>query len=200
MTFADFVRDQRKALPLAPTRETCKGGTFIITGANSGLGFEAAKHLVSLSSSHVILAVRSLEKGEEAKAQIESETGIKGVAEVWRLDLTSAESVKEFAGKVKGLERVDAVIENAGVAMAEWRPVAEGGLETCLMVNCVSTFLLAVLVLPKLEESKRKFGIEPHLVVVGSAVGFWAEGELEQFGEEVDVIEALNNLTVMDKR
>jgi NAD(P)-dependent dehydrogenase (short-subunit alcohol dehydrogenase family) len=199
MTFSEFVRDQRKPLPLAPTRESCKGATFIVTGANTGLGFEAAKHLVALSSSRVILGVRSLKKGEEAKAKIEAETGIKGVAEVWHLDLTSSSSVKEFAAKVQGLERVDAVIENAGVAMGEWI-TAEGGLETSLMVNDVSTFLLAVLVLPKLEESGRKFGVEPHLVVVGSAVAFGAEGELEKIGEEGDILEGLNQPTVMAKR
>ena len=198
MTFSEFVQDQRKPLPLAPTPEGCKGATFIVTGANTGLGFEAAKHLVALSSKRVILGVRSLKKGEEAKAKIEAETGIKGVAEVWHLDLTSHDSVKEFAAKVQGLDRVDAVIENAGVAMGEWS-TAEG-LETTLTVNDVSTMLLAVLVLPKLQESGKKFGISPHLVVVGSAVAFGAEGELEQIEGEGDILEGLNQPMVMGKR
>jgi hypothetical protein len=198
MTFSEFVKDQRKPLPLAPTPSGCKGATFIVTGANTGLGFEAAKHLVALSSSRVILGVRNLKKGEEAKAKIEVETGIKGVAEVWHLDLTSSDSVKEFAKKVEGLERVDAVIENAGVAMGEW--TSAEGLETSLTVNDVSTLLLAVLVLPKLQESGRKFGVQPHLVVVGSAVAFGAEGELERIDEEGDILEGLNQPMAMGKR
>jgi NAD(P)-dependent dehydrogenase (short-subunit alcohol dehydrogenase family) len=198
MTFSEFVQDQRKPLPLAPTPEGCKGATFIVTGANTGLGFEAAKRLVALSSKKVILGVRSLKKGEEAKAKIEAETGIKGVAEVWHLDLTSHDSVKEFAKKVQELDRVDAVIENAGVAMGEWT-TAEG-LETTLTVNDVSTMLLAALVLPKLQKSGRKFGISPHLVVVGSAVAFGAEGELERIDGEGDILEGLNQPMVMGKR
>jgi NAD(P)-dependent dehydrogenase (short-subunit alcohol dehydrogenase family) len=199
MTFSEFVQDQRKPLPLAPTSSSCKGATYIVTGANTGLGFEAAKHLVALSSARVILGVRSLKKGEEAKAKIEAETGIKGVAEVWHLDLTSSDSVKEFAKRVEGLERVDAVIENAGVAMGEWTTAKEG-LETTLMVNDVSTLLLAVLVLPKLQESGRRFGVEPHLVVVGSAVAFGAEGELEKIDAEGDILEGLNQPMGMGKR
>ena len=127
--------------------------------------------------------MRALRKGEEAKAKIEAETGVKGVAEVWHLDLASYDSVKEFAEKVNKLERVDALIENAGVAMAEWM-IAEG-LETTLTVNDVSTTLLAVLVLPKLQESAKKFGISPHIVMVGSAVAFHAKGVLETIDGDI---------------
>ena len=183
MSFFDFIKDQRTHLPLAVTASGCKGGTYIVTGANTGLGFEAAKHLVRLTPTRVILAVRALRKGEEAKAKIEAETGVKGVAEVWHLDLASYDSVKEFAEKVNKLERVDALIENAGVAMAKWM-IAEG-LETTLTVNDVSTTLLAVLVLPKLQESAKKFGISPHIVMVGSGVAFHAKGILETIDGDI---------------
>ena len=187
-SFSEFVKDQHKHLPIVLTPRECQGATYIVTGANTGLGFECAKHLVRLSSKRVILGVRTLRKGEEAKAKIEAETGRKGVAEVWHLDLTSYDSVKEFAKKVQGLDRVDAIIENAGVALDKWS-TAEG-LETTLTVNDVSTMLLAVLVLPKLQESGKKFGILPHLVVVGSGVAFEAKGELEKI--DGDILEGLN--------
>jgi short-subunit dehydrogenase len=138
---------------------------------------------VALSAKRVIIAVRSLSKGDVAKAKIETTTGLKDVAEVWHLDLSSYDSVKEFVKKVERLDRVDAIIENAGVAMSE-RVIAEG-LESTLTVNVVSTMLLAVLVLPKLQESAKKFGIVPHLVLVGSEVAFQAGGELEKIDRDV---------------
>ena len=63
-------------LPLSDTDDNCGGRTYIITGANAGLGYEAAKHLVALRSHKVILACRNIIAGEEAKSTIERETGI----------------------------------------------------------------------------------------------------------------------------
>ena len=101
-----------------------------MTGANTGLGFEAAKALVSLNASTVILAVRSTEKGEAAAKSIHNSTGKEGVVQVWQLDLTSYESVKAFAKRCEGLQRLDAVIENAGVAKGKWSMV-EGHEVSC---------------------------------------------------------------------
>lgn len=187
-SFTEFVKDQYTNLPIVPTTEDCRGGTYIVTGANTGLGFECAKHLIQLSPKKVILGVRSLSRGEAARVKMEAETGCEGIAEVWHLDLGSYESVKGFAAKVRALDRVDAVIENASVALDQ--KTTSEGLETTLTVNVVSTMLLAVLLYPKLQESAKKFGIEPHLVVVGSGVGFQAKGELEKI--DGDIIEGLN--------
>jgi NAD(P)-dependent dehydrogenase (short-subunit alcohol dehydrogenase family) len=184
----EFIKDQYATLPLAITPQEAKGKTYVVTGANTGLGFECAKHLVRLGSTKVIIAVRSSKKGDEAKAKIEVETGNKGIAEVWHLDLSSYESVKKFAKKLQALDRVDAVIENASVAMST-RTEAEG-LETTLTVNIISTFLLALLVLPKLEETAKKFGGLPHLVIVGSGAGFSAKGSFEQI--QGDIIDGLD--------
>ncbi|KAK7414071.1 hypothetical protein QQX98_007103 [Neonectria punicea] len=115
----DAVATQPRGLPLLATTETCSGRTYVVTGANTGLGFEAAKHLVALDAAKVILAVRNVAAGDIAKAKIEEATGKTGVAEVWALDLASYESVKMFANRVIAeLERVDALIENAAVAMS----------------------------------------------------------------------------------
>lgn len=80
-----------------------------------GLGYEAAKHFVRLGSKKVILACRSLKKGQKAAESIENEEHRHGVVEVWELDLGSYESVKAFAKRVDGLKRIDAVVENAGM-------------------------------------------------------------------------------------
>ena len=89
--------------------------TAIVTGSNTGLGREAALHIARLGASKVILGVRTQAKGEAAKAYIEKETGRTGVVEVWALDMASYASVKAFARRAEGLDRLDVVLENAGV-------------------------------------------------------------------------------------
>ncbi|EED17342.1 short-chain dehydrogenase/reductase family protein, putative [Talaromyces stipitatus ATCC 10500] len=167
---SDEVVHQRLNLPLTITPEKCSGGTYIVTGANTGLGLEAAKHLVAVGAAKVILAVRNIAAGEAAKDRIIKETGKLGTAEVWALDLTSYESVKTFASKaIEELDRIDAVIENAAVASAHGR--AEGHLLS-MTVNVYSTLLLGVLLLPKLEENAQRYGITPHLTIVTSGASF----------------------------
>lgn len=165
------VATQRRGLPLHVTPENSAGGTFIVIGANTGLGLEAAKHLVAVGAAKVIMGVRNLDAGEKAKAGIESATGKTGVAEVWKIDLSSYDSVKAFAKKaIAELDRVDALIENAAVAMSE-RVLAEGH-NLPITVNVISTFLLAALMLPKLRDDAKKFGILPHITIVSSSVGY----------------------------
>jgi NAD(P)-dependent dehydrogenase (short-subunit alcohol dehydrogenase family) len=93
------------------------GRTFVITGANSGIGLEAARDLVGRGA-HVVLAVRDVSKGEAARALITS--GAKGSAEVRQLDLADLDSVAAFAkGLTEKLESdgrlLNALVCNAGV-------------------------------------------------------------------------------------
>ncbi|KAI5459121.1 putative short-chain dehydrogenase/reductase family protein [Mariannaea sp. PMI_226] len=165
------VPTQSHGLPLLATSENVSGRTYIVTGANTGLGFEASKHLVALGAAKVILAVRNLDSGETAKAKIEQDTGKTNIAQVWHLDLSSYDSVKAFAKKaIDELERIDAIIENAAVAVSQ-RQFSEGHLRT-FTVNVLSTLLLALLLLPKLKEVSTKFGILPHIAFISSSVGF----------------------------
>lgn len=160
---------QKRELPLNISKELCAGRTYIVTGANVGLGLEAARHLVGVGAAKVILAVRNLEAGEAAKKSIVASTGIEGVAEVWHLDLSSYASVRAFASKaVDMLERIDAIIENAAVAGSGGK--AEGHQLT-LTVNVMSTFLLAILLLPKLRSDSAKYGYTPRLSIVSSGTG-----------------------------
>ena len=131
-------------------------------------GLEAARHFAKLGASKLILAVRSTEKGEAAKKSIEKSTSCDPhVIEVWPLDLCSYASVKEFAARAsRDLARLDVLLENAGVASEKWS-VSEDN-ERTLTVNVVSTFLLALLLLPKLKETSAKFNTRPTLTVVSS--------------------------------
>ncbi|KAF2162386.1 hypothetical protein M409DRAFT_58479 [Zasmidium cellare ATCC 36951] len=128
--------------------------TILITGANTGVGFEAALKFVSLNASRVILAVRSLSKGETARTEIEKRTGRKGVVEVWALEMGDYASIKDFVGRVeREVERLDVAVLNAGVAKLGFE-AGQYGWEGTLQVNTLSTALLALLLLPKLRASR----------------------------------------------
>ncbi|GAB1312801.1 Short-chain dehydrogenase [Madurella fahalii] len=171
------IEEQKHNLPLVATRDTCAGRTYIVTGANVGLGFEAAKHFAALGAAKVILAVRNLSAGETAKAEIETSTGVApGVVEAWPLDLASYASVKAFAKRAATeLERIDGLVENAAIAPSK-RELAEGHITT-VTVNVLSTFLLATLMLPVMREKAKKIGTLPRLSIVTSRIGFEVEEE-----------------------
>ncbi|CCF44992.1 short-chain dehydrogenase [Colletotrichum higginsianum] len=171
MDALEFIKAQLRTLPIVPTRESCTRGTYIVTGSNGGIGLEAVKHLVALGASRVIIAVRSVQKGEAAKREIEKTTGITGVAEVWQLDMASIASIRAFAERAKrDLERIDALVENATAALDSWT-VSEG-METSVMVNVVGTALLTLLLMPKMKESAKATKTAPHIVVVTSGLAF----------------------------
>lgn len=166
-SFLSFVYSQ-KFVTLPYPNHDFSGQIIIVTGANTGLGCQAATHFTRLNASKVILGVRSLDKGNEAKNDIEKSTGRTGVVEVWQLDLGSYDSVKKFAQRAQGLQRLDAVVENAGIGGYNYA-IAEDN-ESMITVNVISTFLLALMILPKLEKAATQFNKQSHLVVVTSEV------------------------------
>ncbi|KAL4801481.1 hypothetical protein BDV18DRAFT_164898 [Aspergillus unguis] len=180
---ADEVPTQPRNLPLLATKESISGGTYIVTGANTGLGFEAAQHLVRLGAKKVILAVRHAGPSQTAKQRIDEATGTTDITELWAIDLSSFDSVKTFARRANTeLDCIDAVIENAAVATPE--QIVKEGHGIVLTVNVLSTFLLAVLLLPKLKESADKYGILPRLSIVTSGIGFDVRELWEQIRED----------------
>ncbi len=144
-----------------------KGQTIIVTGANVGLGLEAAKHFARLNASTVILACRDEHKGEAAADLVRELTRAEKCAvEVWPLDLSSSNSVLSFADRVQGLRRLDTVVENAGILTKEWKEME--GNESTMKINVYSPTMLALLVLPKLRQSAKIHGKDGRLVFVGS--------------------------------
>ena len=152
------------------------GQTIIVTGANGGLGLEAARHFTRLNAAKVILGVRNIQNGNEAKASIEDSTKRTDVVEVWQLDLRSYDSVKQFVQRAQGLKRLDVVMENAGIAGNAKFATPEGN-EAMITVNVISTFLLGLMILPKLKETASKFNVHPHLDIVSSEVHAFAKFE-----------------------
>ncbi|PYI02812.1 putative short-chain dehydrogenase/reductase family protein [Aspergillus sclerotiicarbonarius CBS 121057] len=147
--------------------------TIIITGSNTGLGLAAAHQILALGAKKIILGVRNTTAGEIAAKSLDPDNT--GVVEVWALDLASYESVLAFADRVsKTLERVDILIENAGVATDEYE-LAEGH-ERTVTVNVISTFLLAVLLLPVMRKTGEMLGpgaMAPRLCILASEVHAW---------------------------
>ena len=146
------------------------GKTVVVTGSNVGLGKSAACHFARLGASNLILAVRSLDKGNDAKHDIEASTNCaKNVIQVWQLDMASYASVQKFAARLDAeLDRVDIFIANAGVARLKYS-VAEDN-ESSITINVVSTFLLAALVMPKLKATAAKFHTRPTFSITSSEV------------------------------
>jgi retinol dehydrogenase-12 len=163
-----FFHSQLLVTPTHPTTDFT-GKTVIVTGSNVGLGLEAARHFVRLNCAKLIIAVRTASKGQAAKESILSSTKrTDDCIEVWELDLGNNASVKAFAKRAQSLERVDALVENAGISTNNFN-VAEGH-EMSLQVNVFGTFLLALLMLPKLRETEEKYNSTPHLAIVSSEV------------------------------
>lgn len=166
------------------------GQTVVITGANSGIGLEAAVKVVQLGASKVIIAVRSAKKGDEAKEIIERRAKKTGVVEVMLLDMGNYDSVKSFAGSVAKLERLDAVMLNAGIHPAKFSTSQYGWNET-FQVNTFSTVLLALLLLPVLQKTAGKTGIA-HLEFTGSGTYKFAKIDEAQ-REQTNILESYNN-------
>lgn len=155
------------------------GKTVIITGASSGLGYEAAIKFARKGASKLILAVRNLKKGQIAKQSIEAAVGNASATtiEVWELEMSEYGSIKSFAKRVEDLDRVDIVILNAGIYSKGFKK-SQYGWEMTLQVNVLSTSLLALLLLPKLRSS-RTTDYTPVLEIVSSGLYPKASAPLE---------------------
>lgn len=169
----------------------------MITGANAGLGLEAARHLVRLNAARIIMGVRSLSRGEEAVRSLNTPSGSCKI-DLLPLDLESYDSVKGFAAKVaEGGARLDCVLLNAGKVTQDFY-LAEGN-ESTLTVNVLSTFLLLILLLPALRLSAARYGSLPRVTVVAS--DRHVENNLPEWREE-DTFAVLSdaNRAEMDMR
>ncbi|KAJ7664768.1 hypothetical protein B0H17DRAFT_1091568 [Mycena rosella] len=146
------------------------GKTVIVLGANTGLGFEATKHFARMNPGRLILACRSQSKGQAAlERMLKAATGFKN-AELWIIDLADFASVKSFADKFEqDGGRLDILVENAGVAPTAYE-ASKDGMETAFQVNCMSTPLLAFLLLPHMMRTAQQYSTVPRLAVVASEV------------------------------
>ncbi len=148
--------------------------TVIVTGANSGIGFETAKALAR-KGAHVVLACRDQGKGEQACAQISS-LGVAGSVECMPLNLADLASVSDFAAAFLARHpRLDMLINNAGI-MVPPKATTVDGFEVQMGTNHMGHFALTGLLLGRLLEAP-----SPRIVVVSSSahtLGNIPEGDI----------------------
>ncbi|QVL43312.1 MAG: SDR family oxidoreductase [Alcanivorax sp.] len=123
------------------------GRVAVITGANSGIGFKAARHLAAKGAT-VIMACRNLEKARAARARLPAEANVRIV----ELDLGSQASVKKAAEEILAeYPRLDLLLNNAGIMWLE-EGRTEDGFERQFGINHLGHFTLTVLLLPALRD------------------------------------------------
>ncbi|MFD3562348.1 oxidoreductase [Streptomyces sp. NPDC058686] len=126
------------------------GRTAVVTGANSGIGYITARELAR-KGARVVLACRSETRGTAALERLRSE--VPGAqAEFEQLDLGDLSSVRKFAGSYGSGERLDLLINNAGVMALPLGRTADG-FETQFGVNHLGHFALTGLLLPRLLDT-----------------------------------------------
>ncbi len=126
------------------------GRTIIVTGANTGLGFEAARVLAA-KGARVLLACRDLKKAQAAEDLIRARTPGADLA-VLPLDQGDLASVRAAADQAGREPRIDVLLNNAGVMMPPLG-FTKDGFEQQFGVNHLGTFALTGLLLPKLAET-----------------------------------------------
>ncbi|KAK0669835.1 short chain dehydrogenase [Cercophora samala] len=172
------------------------GQTAIVTGANSGVGFEISRQLLDLGLSRLILAVRDGAKGAAAAENLllksdgskrESDTAI----EVWKLDLFDYNSVVAFAKRAKEtLERLDIIMLNAAMGVPSKRAFhPDTKHDGILQVNYLSTALLAILLLPVVKKTRQSQPCPSRITFTSSEASAWAKFPL---GKDTPILEALD--------
>jgi NAD(P)-dependent dehydrogenase (short-subunit alcohol dehydrogenase family) len=123
------------------------GKLIVVTGANSGTGKEATRRLAA-AGAHVVMAVRTPAKGEQARAEILAETPAARL-DVRRVDLADLASVREFAdGLITEGTPVDVLVNNAGVMAPPTRMSTADGFELQFGSNFLGPFALTMRLLP----------------------------------------------------
>lgn len=138
------------------------GKTLLVTGANSGIGYQTAVELAR-HGAHVLLGCRSEAKGREALAKLQRE--VPGAhAEVSLVDMASLASIRGFAAEflARGTA-LDVLVNNAGVMALPTRELTADGLERQFATNHLGHFALTGLLMPALEKSA-----SPRVVTVAS--------------------------------
>lgn len=142
------------------------GKNIIITGGNTGLGYECAKTLINMGA-NVYIICRNKEKGEEAVRKLGDK------ATLITLDIADLNKVNEFTStfvKRDDVKQIDVLINNAGVMNIKSRTLTEAGIEMQLAVNHVGHYALTMGLLPKLKKSN-----SPRVITVASIAAYMAK-------------------------
>ncbi|XP_031621652.1 retinol dehydrogenase 13-like [Contarinia nasturtii] len=164
-------------------RYSLEGKTFIVTGANTGLGFETTKALIKRDAI-VIMACRSISRAEEAMKKIQKETS-KGRMIPLHLDLASFESIYDFVQNIKtNYPTFNCLINNAGLAMPDSKKKTDDGIELHFGTNHIGHFLLTRLLQDRIKTNRAR------VVIVSSLLHEKGEINFNTIGKVVEETEA----------
>ncbi|MBL6752870.1 MAG: SDR family oxidoreductase [Pseudomonadales bacterium] len=136
---------------MAKLDQDLSGKVYVVTGANSGIGFEASRNFAARGA-RVVLICRSKEKGDAALAKIEQETG-NDQGRLYVADISSLEEVSALADRLlEDFLKIDVLCNNAGSANGR-RTETREGFETTFVTNHLSGFLLTKKLMPALERA-----------------------------------------------
>jgi NAD(P)-dependent dehydrogenase (short-subunit alcohol dehydrogenase family) len=127
------------------------GRVIVVTGANSGIGLEAAKEFTR-KRAQAILACRNLDKAQAALDQIQAEIP-SATAEIMHLDLANQASIRSFTAEFKAKhDRLDVLVNNAGIMISPYSRT-DDGFESQFGTNHLGHFALTGLLLDLLLET-----------------------------------------------
>ncbi|CAG0880162.1 unnamed protein product [Darwinula stevensoni] len=160
------------------SKKKMTGKVIIITGANTGIGKATAMGLARRGAK-VILACRDMKKALVAANDIKAATGNMEVVPKY-CDLSKLSSVREFVKEIlKTEDRLDVLINNAGMAGLQERTLTEDNLEYTMAANHFGHFLLTTSLLDLLEKSAPS-----RIVVVSSAIHTYGKVDLDNLNSE----------------
>jgi len=138
----------RRVAPLSDMH----GKTVVVTGGNSGIGFETAAELASMGA-RVLVTARNADKGRAALAALSQRAGEKGSVQLVVFDLADLGSVRRGAAEILELApRLDVLVNNAGLVLSE-RVETVDGYEATFAINHLGPFLLTNLLLERIRSS-----------------------------------------------
>lgn len=152
------------------------GKTFIVTGANTGLGFETTKALVKRNAT-VIMACRSIERADKAIGTIRKKT-VNGTMIACHLDLASFESIVDFVENIKeNYPNFNCLINNAGLAVTDWDKKTADGIELHFGTNHLGHFLLTRLLQDRIQANKARIVVVSSLMHQKGNIDFTTIGK-----------------------
>ncbi|KAF2720547.1 hypothetical protein K431DRAFT_248906 [Polychaeton citri CBS 116435] len=148
---------------------TCsfRGQIVVVTDPGNESSQKAAAHVLRLDAAQVVLAAQDMEDGLLAKRTISSLSGKpEQTIDVWKLDMSSIDSIKAFTKHLRELPRLDAVFLNISTSTDDFRMCHR--TEEDVTIYVVAPLLFVVLVFPILQDSARSSGQRSRLTIVGS--------------------------------
>jgi NAD(P)-dependent dehydrogenase (short-subunit alcohol dehydrogenase family) len=128
------------------------GKTVVVTGGNSGIGFETAAALASMGA-RVLVTARNADKGRAAVAAMTQRLGAEGQVQLVVFDLADLASVRRGAAEIlEQAPRLDVLVNNAGLVLTE-RVTTADGYEATFATNHLGPFLLTNLLLDRITGS-----------------------------------------------